>query len=1184
MAAEFTHLHVHSNYSLLDSTIRIEELVKTASADKMAAVALTDHGNMFGALDFYLYGKKYGLKPIIGCEVYMAPGNRFLRGNNTSGDEEAAPYSTSRSGLNHLILLVQNEVGYQNLCRLVSSGYLEGFYYKPRIDRDILKEYSEGLIATSSCLKGEVSNLCLMGDMDRARDAAIFYRDLFKGNFYLELQQNGVPQQMLVNQRFQELSKDLGIPLIATADCHYLKKEDAFAQEVLLAIQTGKVMENTSDHHILSDEFYFKPQAVIKEEFSYCPEAISNTMEIANKCNFEFKFDDEHGKKIYHFPKFEPPAGKTPSEFLVDSAHAGLEKILTEKEGIENRILSQAERQKYYDRLEREISVIESMGFTGYFLIVSDFIGHAKDNGIPVGPGRGSGAGSLVAYCLRITELDPLEHGLLFERFLNPERVSLPDFDVDFCMDKREQIIKYVVDKYGKDCVAQIITYGKLQARGVIRDVGKVFGMAVSEFDKIAKLVPETVGINLEKAFEQEPRLRALTESDPKLHHLFTICRSLEGLARHASIHAAGLVISNRPMVEHCPLYRGKNNELVIQFDMKKAEEIGLIKFDFLGLKTLTFLESAERLVKSRHPDKNFKLSRIDLADKKMNELLAKGDTYGIFQLESSGMQDLLKKARPDCFADIVAIISLYRPGPMVMLDDFIGRKHGTIPIQYQFEELRPILQETYGIMVYQEQVQQIAMTLASYTAGGADLLRRAMGKKKPEEMAMQKEIFLAGTTKNNHNAVNAEKLFDLMANFAGYGFNKSHAAAYSVITCQTAFLKTHYPVEFFASLLSTERENTDKITKYIADAKRHHIDVLRPDINESDTDFTVLSPTQIRFGLGAIKGVGQIAIDSVIEARKKDGPFKDLFDLCDRCLTRTVNKRVLEAFVKAGALDGFKIHRASLFKAIDEALGMGASMQKTRDDKQPSFSDLFGIEEESTFSTRKIAYPEEIPWPRLHELKLEKETIGFYVSGHPLDDFLEELDRYTTASIASCLFYPSSKESFLGVEVVSLKEIITKRGDRMAFVLIEDKTAQIEAVIFSDFYLENEALLKSGEPLWIKGQIEVAEGGVKVILSKKNHAKVLPLRHAYEAMAKEIHLYFPLQEKQNLDSQTLKTLHNYLQAVTDKKGAPLFLHLETSKSAETILRMIETIPLNRDTVNFIRNILQKERMRIEFR
>ncbi len=748
--ADFCHLHVHTQFSLLDGAIRLDDLFKTAAEDKMEAVAMTDHGNMFGAIDFYLKAKEHGLKPILGCEVYMAPGSRLLRGNNTSGDEEVAPYHTSRSGMHHLILLVQNEIGYQNLCRLVSSAYLEGFYYKPRIDKEILAKHAEGLIATSACLKGEVAHLALLGDMDRAREAARWYRDVFQGRFYLEMQQNGLPQQMAVNQRYQELSKDLGVKLIATADCHYLKREDAFNQEVLLAIQTGRQIEDTSHAAVKSDEFYFKPQEVIKQEFSFCPEAVSNTMEIASQCNFDFKFTDDSGKKIYHFPKFEPPGGKTSVDYLNEISREGLLQRLDERTRIEKKVFSEEDKKHYQARLERELTVINNMGFTGYFLIVADFIHHAKQNGIPVGPGRGSGAGSLVAYSLQITELDPIEHGLLFERFLNPERVSLPDFDVDFCMDKRDKIIDYVVQKYGKDCVAQIITFGKLQARGVIRDVGRVFGLAAMDVDKIAKLVPDTISITLDEALEQEPRLKQLTEKDPKLNQLIQVCRSLEGLYRHASIHAAGLVISNRPMVEHCPLYRGKNDELVIQFDMNNADRIGLIKFDFLGLKTLTFLHAAEKIIKERHPADNFALNTINIFDKKMYEMLSRGDTLGIFQLESSGMQDLMKKVRPDTFEDIVASNALYRPGPLEsgMVDDFIARKHGQTQVVYDFAVLKPVLQETYGVIVYQEQVQQIAMSLANYTAGGADLLRRAMGKKKPEEMGKQKAIFMEGAKK----------------------------------------------------------------------------------------------------------------------------------------------------------------------------------------------------------------------------------------------------------------------------------------------------------------------------------------------------------------------------------------------------------------------------------------------------
>ncbi len=1183
MNGYFTHLHVHSPFSLLDSTLRLDDLCEAAAADKMEAVALTDHGNMFGALDFYNAAKKHGLKPILGCEMYMAPQSRLMKATHGNGDDELAPYATARSGMSHLILLVQNEVGYLNLCKLVSSAFLEGFYYKPRIDKQILAEHCEGLIATSACLKGEVTNLALLGDMDRAREAAKWYRDVFQGRFYLELQQNGLPQQMVVNDRFQQLSKDLGIPLIATADCHYLKKEHAPMQEVLMAIQTGRTIDEGSSG-MKSDEFYFKSQATMKAEFQQCPEAIENTMKIANSVHFEFKFEDAKGKKIYHFPNFEPPGGLTPEEHLRELSKKGLGDRLAAFASTDAGLLSPEKAKPYFNRLDRELGVIIEMGFTGYFLIVADFINYAKTHGVPVGPGRGSGAGSLVAYSLGITDLDPLEHGLIFERFLNPERISLPDFDVDFCMDKRDQVIKYVSDKYGKDCVAQIITFGKLQARGVIRDVGRVFGIPPFEVDPIAKLVPETVNITLAEAFEQEPRLRALVESNPKLAQLFNVCRTLEGLPRHASIHAAGLVISNRPMVEHCALTRGKNNELVIQLDMNNADAIGLIKFDFLGLKTLTFLQRAEELIHKRHPHSSFSLGGIDITDKKMYEMLTRGDTLGVFQLESSGMQDLMKKVKPDCFGDIVASNALYRPGPLEsgMVDDFINRKHGHTQVQYDFDELIPVLQETYGVIVYQEQVQQVAMRLASYTAGSADLLRRAMGKKKPEEMAKQKQRFIQGAIANKFDLGKVEAIFELMAKFAGYGFNKSHAAAYSLVTCQTAYIKAHYTVEFYAALLSIERENTDKITKYIADANRHGIEILPPDINESETDFTVLSDNGIRFGLGAIKGVGQIAIDAILETRKAHGPFKDLFDLCARANTRTVNKRVIEAFVKAGALDGFKVHRASMFKAIDSALEAGASLQKLKDNNQESFLDFLG-DSDTSFTSRTISYPDSEPWERLQELKYEKDTIGFFVSGHPLDDFERELERYTTVTIGECIQSQRSREVLLGVTISGLREFITRKGDRMAFATLSDRGDEIDAVIFSDVYLESEAVLKSDEPIWIKGQLERQDNTSKIILSKKGNAKVLALRYAYESLGREIHIHLGAQDN-TLPEECLTRFRSLVDAQKDQPGVPVYLHIQTEKRADTILRVKGSVPLRREMVHSIRSAFGPDRVTIEFR
>lgn len=1182
--SEFTHLHVHTHYSLLDSSIRIDNLIEAASNDKMEAVAITDNGNLFGALDFYVKAKEAGIKPIIGCEMYLAPGSRKMRGNHPSVDEELAPYTPSRTGIQHIILLCQNEEGYHNLCKLVSMGYLEGFYYIPRIDKEVLAQYSGGLIATSACLKGELSNLALIGDMDRAREAAKWYQSVFPNRFFLELQQNGIPQQMLINQRLLELSHELRIPVVATADCHYLTKADAFSHEVLMSIKTGKELEDPTGESIKTNEFYFKPQTTITQEFQFCPDAISNTMEIAKSVHFEFRFTDNEGRKIYHFPKFEPPEGKNAVSYLDENSKKGLEKRLLEFEMLGTRTFSADERNRYFERLARELSVINEMGFTGYFLIVADFIQYAKENGIPVGPGRGSGAGSLVAYSLRITELDPIEHGLLFERFLNPERVSLPDFDIDFCMEKRDRIIQYVCQKYGSECVAQIITFGKLQARGVIRDVGRVFGYTPSEIDKVAKLVPESLNITLKEAFEQESRLRDLNKTDPKMHRLFKACESLEGLCRHASIHAAGLVISNRPMVEHCPLYRGKNDELVIQFDMNNADRIGLIKFDFLGLKTLTFLHRAEELVNERHPEIHLDLNHLDLNDKKMFEMLGRGDTAGVFQLESAGMQDLMKKLRPDTFEDIVASNALHRPGPIGsgMLDDFIGRKQGLIPVQYDFDILMPVLKETYGVIVYQEQVQQIAMRLAAYTAGSADILRRAMGKKKPEEMAKQKQFFLKGVQESGYDVSKAEKLFELMEKFAGYGFNKSHAAAYSLITCQTAYLKAHYLVEFYAALLSIERENTDKISKYILDAKRHGISVLPPDINESETDFTILSDQEIRFGLGAIKGVGQVAIDCILESRKSRGPFQDLFDLCVRTSSQRVNKRVLEAFVKAGALDSFKVNRASIFKAIDSALDLGANLQKINDENQPTFADLMGLDGAQVFSERKVTYPEEPPWGRLIELKYEKETIGFFVTGHPLDDFIAELQQYTTVHIGDCLLATSPRECMIGAEIVSLREIHTRRGDRMAFVTLEDATGQIEAVVFSDIYVDSESVLKCGEPVWVKGQLEIGEKGKKLILSRKNNAKLLPLRHAYEFLAREIHLKWDAPEN-GLKNGLFDRFKEFLERNRNNGGVPVFLHINLQDHTQTVFKLKESLHPSRENVKYLKSIFG-EKTQIEFK
>ncbi len=1159
---EFTHLHVHTHFSLLDSTIKLEPLFTKAQSYKMDAIALTDHGNMFGAVEFFTTAKNFGIKPIIGSELYIAPTSRFDKNIIKNPDSELAPYMTMRSGLSHLTVLCMNETGYKNLCKLVSTGFLEGFYYKPRIDKEILKEYNEGLIALSGCLKGEIPHLSWTGYMDKAREISKWYKSVFEDRFYFELQQNNVPQQLVVNQRLLELSEELNIPLVATSDCHYLEQSDAYFHEVLMAIQLGLKLPIEKADVVKYDQFYFKSPETIKNDFSFCPKAIATTREITERCNFEFKFTDETGKRIYHLPKFETPNGKNQDDYLIELAEIGLKNRLLEIELKEGK-LSEEKKAIYEERLKKELPVIIKMGFSGYFLIVSDFIAAARRLNVPVGPGRGSGAGSLVAYSLGITNLDPISNGLIFERFLNPERISLPDFDTDFCMDKRNLIIDYVSKKYGKLCVAQIITFGKLQARGVVRDVARVFGVLPSEIDPIAKLIPEQLNITLNDSINKEPKLKIIIEKNPIMMQIFKVGQALEGLYRHASIHAAGIVISSQPIIGLCPLYKGKNDEMVIQYDMNSADTIGLIKFDFLGLTTLTFLNKATELVRKRTLNANFSLDSINLKDTKIYELLSSGDTVGIFQLESSGMQDLMKKLKPTTFEDIVASNALYRPGPMDsgMLDDFINRKHGLTEVTYDFEELRPILEETYGVIVYQEQVQQIAMRIASYSAGRADILRRAMGKKKPKEMQKEKSNFLEGAKKNGFNIAKAEKLFDLMAKFAGYGFNKSHATAYSLISYQTAYLKVYYPLEFYAALFSTEIEKPDKIAKYVADAKKHGIKILPPDINESQREFTITPYNEIRFGLGAIKGVGQEAANSIVETRTTFGKFKDLHDFSSKTNSRIVNKRVLEAMIKAGAFDSFTPNRAALFNSVDDVLSFGASLQKKQDSNQFSFCDILN---DVIPNTRTVDYRNVEPWERLKLLKFEKDVLNTYISGHPLENFDFELKKYTNATIKELYGYKSKEHAIIGAIVTSIKKIVNKRGEKMAFLTLEDKTGEIEAILFSDVFSESESLLEISEPLWFKGIVEINSGTPKMIFSKKDGASINELRHAYELAGKEIHVH--------INSSAHNFIFDNFPIVESKRNkVPLFFHLMNGKTI-TVLKSGNLMPLDRKLIDFLKN------------
>ncbi len=1059
----FVHLHLHTQYSLLDGAIRIDDLIAKASRYNMPAIAITDHGSMFGVIEFYLKCRKAGIKPIIGSELYLAPDSRFSREAN--GIAEAAY---------HLILLCENMTGYRNLSYLTSAGYKEGFYYRPRIDRELLAEHSEGLIALSACLKGEVAVQCSRGRIEDAAATAKWYSDLFPDRYYIELQENTLEEQNLANRRLIEVARGLDIPVVATNDCHYLNREDAKAHEVLLCIQTGKTMSDPTHMKFSADEFYLKTPEEMARAFDYLPEAISNSMAISERCNLELPLEKE-----YFFPDFETTPGKTDDEMLEELATEGLKERMAA-------ILSKypdmsPERQKgYFDRLRTELDCIREMKFPAYFLIVSDFINWAKKKGIPVGPGRGSAAGSLVAYAIKITDIDPLPYNLLFERFLNPERISMPDIDVDFCQDRREEVIQYVVEKYGRDHVCQIITFGTMKAKAVVRDVGRALNMAYGDVDRIAKMIPDDLKMTLQKAVEQEPGLKEMAENDPQVKLLMETAVCLEGLTRHASTHAAGVVVAPKKLEEFLPVYKDqKTGSINTQYSMKYVEMVGLVKFDFLGLKNLTVIENTVRLVREgKHQD--FDITRLRDDDRESYELISSGNTTGIFQLESTGMKEMLIKLKPSCFEDIIAACALYRPGPLGsgMVDDFIDRKHGRKRVVYELPELEPILKDTYGVIVYQEQVMQISRTLAGYTLGQADLLRRAMGKKDDREMNRQKGLFLEGAKVQGIDPKKAEAIFDLMHKFAEYGFNKSHSAAYALIAYQTAYLKAHYPVEFLAALLSCDMENSDKVVKSINDCREQEIEVLPPDINKSGISFTVVGKS-IRFGLGAVKNVGVGAIEAILEARK-EGNFLDLFDFCERVDLRRVNRRVVESLIKCGAFDSTGKTRASLMEVVDNAISQGQRVQEEKTSMQTS---LFGAEEIVKINGSRARMPDIPEWHYKEKLAFEKEALGFLITGHPLDRYADEMKRLGCSGISMLSEFPDGSEVRICGTITQLKELITRKGDRMGFATVEDLTGSVEVTLFPGIYSAAAKMLKSDDPLIISGKLEKNEKGGKILV-----------------------------------------------------------------------------------------------------
>ncbi len=1056
---DFVHLHCHTEYSLLDGAIRIKDLCAKAKDFGLGAVAITDHGNLYGAIHFYKAAKDFGLKPIIGCEVYVATGSRH--------DRDAR--SPSQAGY-HLVLLAKDIVGYRNLIRLVSQGHLEGFHYKPRVDKELLARHNEGLIALSACLKGEVPQRLMYEGFDAGLETARIYSRMFPGRFYLELQVSGLAEQIALNERLLELAEAAALPLVATNDCHYLNAEDAEAHDILLCIQTNACESDLKRMRFNTRELYYRTPEEMEAAFAHCPQALAATAEIAHNCDLELDFSKAH------FPAYSLPAGVTLEEELRGHAREGLSERLA-------KMRPETNRRIYAERLATELDVICSQGFAGYFLIVQDFINWAKSQGIPVGPGRGSAAGSLVAYALRITNLDPIPYNLLFERFLGAERVSLPDIDADFCFNRREEVLRYVAKKYGTANVAQIITFGRMKARAVVRDVGRALGLKPAETDRISKLVPGTLGMTIAQALDQEPELKKLAETDATVGKLIDISLRLEGLARHASTHAAGVVLSDRPMVEHLPLCLGKSGEVVTQWDMKCVEKVGLIKFDFLGLKTLTVIQDALNLIRDSGkavPD----MDVLPLDDAKTFELLCQGRTEGVFQLESSGMRRVLMDLKPSCFEDVIALLALYRPGPLEsgMVTTFIRCKHGQTRVEYLLPQLEPILKDTYGVILYQEQVMKIASTLAAYSLGEADILRRAMGKKDPQVMAQQRSRFIQGTRKNNIPESKAAQTFDLMEKFAGYGFNKSHSAAYALISYQTAYLKAHFPVEFMAALISSEVENTDKILKYLGDCRELNISILPPDINHSQARFSVQAE-KIRFGLAGVKNVGEEAIGEIISNREQ-GLYKNLLDLCLRVNLRKVTKRVLEYLIKCGAMDAIGPNRAGLLASLDQF--MAAAQKKAKEKKRSQlslFSCTAGGDDALATGPGFVPEMETGPahraddWSDEEKSRYEKEALGFFLTSNPLWPFQPEAPRLGLKSVQDCQELPKKSTVRLGVLATSVKVHQTRKGDRMAFCQVEDLTGMAEATVFADVYSQARELLHGDQPLLVEARISDYEG-----------------------------------------------------------------------------------------------------------
>jgi len=1152
---QFVHLHVHTDYSLLDGACETSELLDEASRQKMPAVAITDHGNLFAAANFFYEASKRDVKPIIGCEVYVARGSRHERGEKTNGGngQERAEGEPGARGSNHLVLLCESLEGYHNLIKLVSAGFLEGFYYKPRIDYDLLSKHSKGLIALSACLRGPVTEAVVEEKYDLARENAYRLRDVFgKGNFFIEVQDQGLEIEKGVNRELVRLSKETGIPLVATNDCHYLHHDDAHAQDVLLCIQTGKTLSDAHRMKFATDQFYFKTAAEMAQVFGELPDALSRTVDIAHRCNVKIE------RIPSPFPEFQVPAGHTAGSYFEKVVREGFASRLPILERQAQQSMLRNPLSEYEKRLTSEIEMIQKMRYEGYFLIVWDFIHYARTQDVPVGPGRGSAAGSLVSYALRITDVDPLQYNLLFERFLNPERVSMPDIDIDFCMRRRGELIEYVTQKYGRENVAQIITFGTMAAKAAIKDVGRAMDIPYVEVDRLAKLVPNTLGIELEPALAQTPQLKAAVSADQRLGDLMAVALRLEGLARHASTHAAGVVISPRPLTEVVPLYKTSRDEITTQYDMNALERIGLLKMDFLGLTTLTVLQDTVRMIEQNRGVK-VDLDNLALDDADTYKLFARADTTAIFQFESHGMRDILRRYQPTRIEDLTALNALYRPGPIQggMIDDFIKRKHGTTKVSYELPQLKDILEETYGVILYQEQVMQTANRLASFSLGEADILRRAMGKKKKEEMAAQRAKFMAGCANNKIPEKKAERIFDLMAEFAGYGFNKSHSCAYALLAYQTAYLKTHYPVEFMAALLTSEAGNTDKIVKYINEARGMSISILPPDVNESDLYFTPIAEA-IRFGLAAIKNVGENTAKAIRESRLNQGEFRSLYEFCERIESRFLNKRVFESLIKSGAMDSLGA-RESMLASVDDAV---MALQRATRVRESGQHGLFG----TAAAPAPVAFEmrEAEPWSEEERLASEYAMLGFYVSGHPLAKYASRLQELKTVSLAEIEGQRNGKEVAVGALIVGVRPMRSRKGARWAIYTLQDMTGVQELLAFPESFAKLESVLKQGTPLLLKARVQIEEAGTRLSLQEARRLEDIAERKAPPE----------LRVRLEIDSLSEGTLDQLEELLAGSPGpSPVLFELHSPDGSVAVLQAQQRVTVKADLIESVRQI-----------